>query len=197
MSMRKKNNHCVIVGLAGRKRVGKDSVANILINKYGYRNDSFANPIRKFIALLTNSVNADETYQLDADKEEPIEWLGGISKRYMMQTLGTEWGRDLVHPEIWINALWRRVDVKNASVPLVISDIRYEDEAQSVREKGGWVVHVCRPGLPQTDMHETESNLYIKKTDGIVYNDGDISALRSTVINGLMPAIEKLFGVHK
>ena len=186
-----KNHRRIIVGLAGRKRVGKDSIADILIYEYGFVSDSFAAPFRDFVSQAICCDFADVV-----DKEAPIDWLGGKSRRELMQLLGTAWGRKMIHADIWINALRQRIAKYPAShtCPLVITDIRFEDEAQAVRDMGGWVVHVRRPQLPYTDMHESESDLQIYKMDGIVYNDGDLPALESTVINAVIPAIETLFG---
>ena len=111
-----------------------------------------------------------------------------------MQTLGNGWGRKMIHREIWINALRNRLTLSRSYWPLVITDVRYENEAQTVRDMGGWIVHVRRPQLPYTDMHESESDLVIQKSDGIVYNDDDLAALQSTVRNALIPAITELFG---
>ena len=184
----------VIVGLAGRKRVGKDSIADILMHEYGFGSDSFATPIRDFVYGLTEGPDRVESGDR---KEDLISWLG-CSRRELMQTLGTEWGRKMIHPDIWINALRHRIAKYPAShtCPLVITDIRFEDEAQAVRDMGGWVVHVRRPGLPQTDTHESEADLQIQKVDGLIYNDGDLTALESTVRNAVIPAIEKLFGAQ-
>ena len=184
----------VIIGLAGRKRVGKDSIADILKGEFGFGSDSFAAPFRNFVYQLIGAAQDQEI-----DKEKTIDWLGA-SPRHLMQTLGNEWGRKMIHPEIWINALRNRLTLRNRLAlsrsywPLVITDVRYENEAQTVRDMGGWIVHVRRPQLPYTDMHESESDLVIQKSDGIVYNDDDLAALQSTVRNALIPAITELFG---
>ena len=178
----------VIIGLAGRKRVGKDSIADILKGEFGFGSDSFAAPFRNFVYQLIGAAQDQEI-----DKEKIIDWIG-VSPRHLMQTLGNGWGRKMIHREIWINALRNRLTLSRSYWPLVITDVRYENEAQTVRDMGGWIVHVRRPQLPYTDMHESESDLVIQKSDGIVYNDDDLAALQSTVRNALIPAITELFG---
>lgn len=190
--MTPKNSRRIIVGLAGRKRVGKDTIANVLKNEYGFVSDSFAAPIRSFVYELTGIPECAES---DDIKEETVPWLGK-SRRELMQTLGTEWGRKTIHPDIWINALRRRV-IDNYGTPLVITDIRFENEAQTVRALGGWVLHVQRPGLTHADLHESETDLRIYKMDGLIRNDGDIDALKAAVRNAAIPSIEQLFGAQK
>jgi hypothetical protein len=133
----------MIVGLAGRARSGKDTVANILRVERRFVQLSFAAPMRRFVANLLGCHVAD----LEQIKEDPHELLGGKTPRFAMQTLGTEWGRDTIAGDLWIRcclAAARRE--AQCGHDVVISDVRFENEAAAIRAAGGVVWHISRPG---------------------------------------------------
>jgi hypothetical protein len=67
-----------------------------------------------------------------AQKEQPVEWLGGKSPRQLLQSLGTDWGRDMVSATIWIDAMQRLIAEQSSDV-IIIDDCRFDNEAQMVR----------------------------------------------------------------
>src|SRR5690606_32540033 len=85
-----------IIGLAGPAGSGKSTVAAILRSRHAYCELPFAKRIKDALANLLEIA----PFELERHKEEPLPWLG-VSPRYMMQTLGTEWGRTMIHPDIW------------------------------------------------------------------------------------------------
>jgi hypothetical protein len=105
----------MLIGLAGKMRVGKDNAARIFVGR-GWHFDSFAARIPAMVEAIADPLT-------DGNRERPITWLGGRSRRQMMQTLGTEWGRQMVHPEIWVRSLLRRVQGCRAGIP----DVRFEN----------------------------------------------------------------------
>ena len=85
---------------------------------------------------------------LPEQKEVPQARLGGHTGRYAMQTLGTEWGRDLMGPNFWIEMWHSHVEATGNEV-VIVDDIRFEEELQAVLEyKNAVVVGLTRPGLP-------------------------------------------------
>lgn len=180
----------IIVGLAGKKRAGKDSIAHVLTSEYGFAHDSFAAPIREFVEKLTEDYSSN-VFSIDGDRETAIDWLGGKSKRQLMQTLGTEWGRDMVSPTLWMDALWRRTGRATTSFHrlLVISDVRFDDEADFIRSKGGIIIHVVRPGLNGGDGHVSEYGVHKEDIDATLHNDGDLNHLQWRVHTALVPFV--------
>ena len=77
-----------------------------------------------------------------------------------MQTLGAEWGRDLIASDLWTMA-WRqaaKAALANGAPGIVAEDCRYENEAVAIRALGGVVVRILRPtALPQVGAHATEA----------------------------------------
>jgi len=89
-------------------------------------------------------------------KEKPLEWLGGKSPRQLLQSLGTDWGRDMVSETIWIDAMRRMISDQSFDV-IIIDDCRFENEAQMVRDMGGIVVGLERDGIAYTGEHKSET----------------------------------------
>lgn len=171
----------VIIGLCGYKRTGKTTVAEILCDRYGYFHESFASPIREFVATIVGT----SVHGLEAVKEAPLEWLDGKTPRHMMQTVGTEWGRDTVHPELWVRSLVKRIaPAITRHQPVVVSDVRFPNEAEALRSLGGIIVRVTRPGMTR-GTHPSETQVDAIEADFEFPNNG-----------GLMAALDAVDALH-
>lgn len=92
-----------IIGLIGEAGSGKDTVAEYLQEDYNYEILSFTRPI---VRALSSMYNVDRLMFTDRDtKDTPMHELFGQMPRRLMQTLGTDWGRDMIDPELWIKLL--------------------------------------------------------------------------------------------
>lgn len=151
------------IGIAGAKRAGKDTLARKLQAILGLPIDSFAAPLRKFVAELAGMGGLDT---LEVHKETPIPWLDGITARSMMQTVGTEWGRQMVHPDLWVRSLFARLPAGG-----IIPDVRFPNEAEAIRQRGGIVIRVSRAGTGHGDGHASETPLPANLVDIEVTND--------------------------
>lgn len=131
-----------IVGLTGWAGSGKSSVAGILVGKYNFVRLRFAGPIKDMMRCL--GLTDDE---IDGSlKESPCKVLGGRTPRHAMQTLGTEWGRQMISPTLWVDVLKGAVE-RNAGKSIVIDDVRFNNETIAIRELGGILARVDRPGV--------------------------------------------------
>lgn len=157
----------MLIGIAGGKRVGKTTLANMLAEKYQLRHVSFAAPIREFTAHLLGAT----LDQLEAEKETPIAWLDGITPRRIMQTLGTECGREMWHPDVWVRVAMRKAV---ASGRAVISDVRFPNEAEAIRGHGGCILRLSRATSHTVDAHESERPLPPECVDFDLANDGTV-----------------------
>lgn len=168
-----------IIGLCGKARVGKDEVGNfILAHQGGYRY-SFADPLRAMLVPL--GIDMSDPYW-QARKEDPIPALG-VSPRRMMQTLGTEWGRELVNPDFWL--LMAKQRLLNNGPGMVVTDVRFPNEADWVR-KHGLLIHVLRPDAKEIEAHTSESGVEINRdTDLQLFNTGTLDELQIAVRNML------------
>jgi len=164
-----------LIGIAGRARSGKDTVANFIIAAIGGYRYSFADPIRAMLAPLGVDMN-DPYWQ--ARKEDVIPALG-VSPRRMMQTLGTEWGRNLINPDLWLVMAHQRL-LRNGP-GMVISDVRFENEAAWIRKHGGRIIHVIRPEAKAVEAHASEDGIEMQDTDARLFNSGTLEELQLSV----------------
>ena len=176
-----------LIGLTGRAGTGKDTVAQFLCETHGFVQIALADPIRaglKAMLGLTDNQLADR--QL---KEQRIDWINR-SPRWLAQTLGTEWGRCMVHPNLWLTVAERKIATIKATPPcyhvsgIVISDIRFENEADWLRDLGGEVWHIRRPSAllaGETANHSSEQEVPVHDRDAIIHNIGTIDALHDQI----------------
>jgi hypothetical protein len=173
-----------LIGLAGPKHCGKSTIALEIFdivaqhkppewsigrtpNPFVSRH-RFAGPLKtmlRTLGLTAAQVDGDE-------KETPCELLGGRTPRAAMQSLGTDWGRNMIDPELWLRATMLRVDEDLAAGKLVvIDDVRFDNEAAAIRERGGVVIKLVRDtGTTSASSHASEAGLSPHLIDIIVPN---------------------------
>lgn len=161
----------IIVGLTGKKRSGKDTAAKALPS---FHRESFAAPIRRAVCdILCISPEI-----LENEKESAIAWLDGVTVRHLMQTLGTEWGRDKIHNELWIRSMSRRILFQRQ---VVITDVRFDNEAEFIKNKGGIVISIERSSRSSEDSHASEKGVSHSLINEFVYNDTSIDYLHNCI----------------
>lgn len=167
-----------IIGITGKAGAGKDTIAHRLCEKHGYAKVAFADPIRRGILAM---FKINPMYFLPSFKEETLPNIGK-SPRELMQTLGTEWGRNLVHPDLWM-ILAKEAILAHLALGrcVVITDVRFENEAAFVRELGGTVWHVDRPGAGTVHAHTSESGVNLLNSDMHIPNKGTLDQLFQSV----------------
>ena len=140
----------MIIGFCGPIGAGKTLAAMHLVDHHGFQRRRFAGPLRAMLKALGLSDR-----ELDGDmKMSPCALLGGKTPRQAMQTIGTEWGRDLIDPELWVRA-WLQ-DISGFD-RVVADDVRFPNECAAIRARGGVVIRIDRPGLVP-DGHVSESH---------------------------------------
>lgn len=162
-----------VIGLKGRARVGKSTAAQYLINR-GYERTSFAAPLKLMLKTLLEyqGVAPDIVWSMlnGKLKEEPTEFLSGKSPREAMQTLGTEWGRSF-HPDLWVN-IWKN---KVGDSKVCVDDMRFSNEADAVRELGGYVIEIVpskKDAFESVGISGHASETLDFDPDIVVVNDG-------------------------
>ncbi|WP_019025487.1 MULTISPECIES: hypothetical protein [unclassified Thioalkalivibrio] len=173
------------VGIAGFAGAGKDTFARFLQEGSGgaFHWDSFAAPLRK----LSCAVLGVSLARREEIKDASIEALGGRTMRSLEQTIGTDWGQRMVNPKVWVQSLAIRAP-KGART--LVSDIRFEDEGDLVRESGGALIHIRseanarrRKLPPQSATHCSEDGIQEKDGDLVVWNDASLASLKDEAYN--------------
>lgn len=164
----------MLIGLHGRARVGKDTAAAHLRAKHTFRQIAFADPIR---AMLRAGFDLTPDQFEGARKEEILSTVGK-SPRQLLQTLGTEWGRMMVHPDVWVIAAQHRISAELlAGRSVVVSDVRMENEADMIRRLGGVIIHLHRAVASRVANHSSEQGIGFGTRDINVFNNGTPLAL--------------------
>lgn len=205
-----------IIALTGKARSGKDTAASILRNYMQAHTDSvdefnecyvlgleaFAAPIKSMVAMLLDFfglgsvMNPEQLVPyIDGDKKEQVIEAVGASPRKLMQTLGTDWGRNMIDPNLWLNSMTARLkgydEMQNhgyAGAVVVITDCRFDNEADCVHANGGIVVQIVRDEVPDQvgeEDHPSEAGLSKDKVDIVVYNNATVDALATDLIAAL------------
>lgn len=85
-----------------------------------------------------------------------------LSPRYVMQQLGTEWGRKMIYPDFWVDGLRARIKhlVCVGHKKIVITDARFQNEVDMIlATPGGRTWRIYRPGRTASDMHASEAGI--------------------------------------
>lgn len=171
----------MLIGLTGDIGAGKDTVADILVRE-GFRHLAFKDPIRD---ALEGIFGVDPGIFSDRVlKEKPHAQLFGKTPRELLISLGTDWGRSMVHPDIWTQLVERKVK-ESADADVVVSDIRFDNEAEMIKRLGGFVFKIVRPANPfgsVTKNRVTEAGIDPDYIDLLIVNSGGLSELRRKII---------------
>lgn len=169
----------MLIGLCGPAGCGKDTLANEVLNYDSYERYRFADPIKN---MLRQFHIHDDVWEDRARKEAAIPWLGR-SPRYLAQTLGTEWGRDLVHKDLWVllaKGRWHHINADGKG-RMIIPDVRFKNEAEWIHDAGGLIVTIVRPDalIPDTDnsSHSSENGVPSHLVDAAILNDGTVKEM--------------------
>lgn len=167
----------MLVGLTGRRRVGKSEAARILTSQHGFQRvhpfDGGKAMCRTYFERLGATAEAAER-MTDGDlKDIPSPLLPGQqSPRYFMERFGKFMGTSL-GPEWTIGV---ELDMKiRQSDRLVVESVVYEAEA--IRARGGVIIRVVRPGVDTVEALETDRHEALITADHTVVNDGSFAEL--------------------
>ncbi len=167
-----------IIGLTGKKRVGKDTVARILCEQLDLVQIAFADPIREMLSALP----IPEQYK--ENKLAPIPELRGRTYTDLMQTLGTDWGRNMIYHTIWVDmAEQARLRIPKDKAGVVFSDVRYVEEARYISRIGGAIYAVEGPRGVVANTHSSEEGLPTNHISGSIPNYGTLGELHAFCVD--------------
>jgi hypothetical protein len=148
-----------LIAVTGYKNSGKNAVCDVLRDTYGF----------------------EVTGMADALKERFPEI------RRLLQKAGTEGGRDIFGQEIWPKTWYKSAKVLlEQGYDVCVSDLRFLNEAAFVRELGGEVWRVYRPGTDVGDKHKSETELDSITPDRVIQNNGSLADLHGLVVGAML-----------
>jgi len=177
-----------VIGFTGYAQSGKDTIAKEFVDKLGYERVGFADSLKQILYALNPRVelfnddfighwhvkNIVDDRGWDEAKKEP-------EIRELLQRLGTEGGRSAMGEDIWVKTLFAQPH----GARIVIPDVRFENEANEIRRRGGKVVQIVRPGVGPVNSHASDQINF--EADYIVVNDGTIEEAYKKVLYCLEP----------
>jgi hypothetical protein len=150
----------MILGLSGYARSGKDTIANYLVEKYGFTRMAFADPMREALFRLDPPITvagmavplstAVKGLGWEALKEDSPEVRG------LLQRMGTEVGRQMFGEDVWVDYLLTQAMQHDR---VVVSDVRFHNEARAIHKTLGSVWRIDRPKVEAANDHISEHDL--------------------------------------
>jgi len=171
-----------LVGFSGYARSGKDTAADSL-SSLNFRRISFADKLREFVYEINPIIVSDGSYARLREVIDKYGWDGyketawATEIRHNLQVVGTECGRNMISQNIWVDATLNNLGPGNYA----ISDVRYPNEIDAIRSKGGKVYRILRNGVEPANLHSSETSLDGYDFDGYIHNDGSLSEFRCSV----------------
>ena len=179
----------VVIGLSGKSGHGKDEVYRIarrLLRGKRVEREAFGDLLKQQVA---DAVGFDVEF-VEAQKD---------FFRPLLQWWGTEFRRNLCGKEYWVNRMRKQLERtsifgKDISPDYIfVTDVRFPNEAELIRENGGVVVRVERGDYiadENANKHSTETVMDTYEFDEVIRNDGDLKQLESAVKEFLSPSGE-------
>lgn len=160
-----------IIGLCGYAGSGKDEAAKGLV-ACGWTRIAFADAVRE-VALAINPVLVGDPSNESAFRLADVvcdgQWLIAKAQpevRRLLQAIGTEAGRKILGENVWVDAAMRKV-----AGDTVFSDVRFPNEVAAIRERGGRIVRIERPGVGPVNGHVSETAIDCIEADYTIIND--------------------------
>jgi hypothetical protein len=167
----------MIIGLSGYARSGKDTVANFLVEEHGFKRLAFADTIREFL-LKINPIAFDDMRV--AELVQIYGWDVAKSKdevRRLLQDIGVA-ARNMFGSDFWVEQAFAKAD---PTVNYVVSDVRFPNEADYIKDLAGSVWRINRWGVAPINKHESEVAMDMYDFDVVLDNDGTIKKLEGLV----------------
>lgn len=185
----------LIIGLTGYAQSGKNTLADMLVGKFGFEQRAFADSLRGILYALNPRLPEPNWAEVGdgfgqagvvrvQDYIDKYGWEYAKTKvpevRQLLQRLGTEGGRAFLGDNVWVDGLFN----KPHAARLVLTDCRFPSEINAVKDRGGVVVRVEREGYGPVNDHISET-ASLGLEDFTVKNVGGPEQMFAQLINRL------------
>lgn len=177
-------SRCSLIGLSGKMGAGKDLVA-ALLRMHGYRRFSFGDCVRT--EVLAHIERQPDTMFRGVTAEAACSKPLSDDARKLLQWWGTDYRR-AEDPDYWVSKI--RDEVSQHSLA-VISDVRFDNEAALVRQRGGQIWRITRPATQSNGFPGHVSEALAFDADLEIENDGCAYQLAEKVL----AAVRSEFGI--
>jgi hypothetical protein len=168
-----------LIGIAGYAGAGKDTLADLLVEHFSFVKIAFADPMREIAAAINPIVGVMGTDNPSEDEiirySDALEFHGYTEAkalypemRQFLQRLGTEAGRNILGTDFWVDLAMKRAQAHRR---VVLSDMRFQNEAQAVKAAGGRTIRIQRPGVVALNDHASEHDLDVWGFDLFMQNN--------------------------
>lgn len=178
----------MIIGLVGCKNSGKSTVANYLVQKYGFQEISFASVLKK-VVLDIFDLHPDQVYTQHG--KETVDKNLNVSPRQLLQVVGTDLFRislkrylpdiNINYDSIWISKVHKQICqilTHNPYANIVVSDVRFQNEADMIKDLNGVLFRISRHDSQLNyDNHSSETEMLGIPTDETIQNDATLLKL--------------------
>lgn len=179
-----------IIGLCGKAGAGKDTVAEFLWTDFRINRVAFASAL-KDRAIKEFGLSYEQCY---GDEKEIVIPEYNKSPRQILQLMGTEWYRS-IDDKFWLRQVYNQIsnDLSHYYTGVCITDVRFPNEIDFVKEIGGVTVKITRPNHQQTihTQHASETNIDSMICDYEIINDGSKSDLQHKIKLLMRQVMEK------
>lgn len=183
----------MLIGLNGFARSGKDEAAKALVNK-GFTRVAFADNIRKALYAMDPHiplVNTESELHSIGNRAQYVEQLSYIvddigwddakstypEVRRLLQRMGTEGGREVLGEDVWVESA-----LANTVGDVVVTDVRFKNEADYIKSRGGIVVKITRDGVGPVNDHVSDNALEFYDFDVVINNNGTVKDLHEEIL---------------
>ena len=174
-----------LIGIGGYAGSGKDAVADILEDSHGFYRTFMSQPLNAALCRLNPQIEVrhgevfryvDLIAQLGYTKAKELPEV-----RRLLQAMGTEVGRDMFGQTVWVDLMEQTLAGYKPDDNVVVTGIRFPNEASMIRELGGELWWVYRPGYGPVNSHSSDNTLSLRHFDRVVVNDGTLDDLEQLV----------------
>lgn len=196
--------HIPVIGLMGQKGSGKDAFAEFLVLGHGYTRLAFADVMKDALMVIDPYIPTPREDGLYAFYRLSVlvkrDGWDVVKREYpevrtLLQRFGTELGREVIGEDVWVNILEQHMKkLLLQGNEVVITDVRFENEAALVKRAGGMLVRIDRPGLEDSDQHKSEREWRNVPSDWTYGNDGTLEQMERAawyVAHGSLDGFDK------
>jgi len=175
-----------VFGIGGALRSGKDTVADYLVEEYGWIKMGMSEPLNDALLALNPMIPVREwgIFSKYVSYEELYLQVGYTEAktnpevRRLLQVLGTEVGREMIDENVWVDIAKRRIEAETSrGENVIMTGMRFPNEVRMIQELEGTNFFVSRPGVDSVSSHASETSVDKSLFDIEIENDGSLGEL--------------------